>query len=102
MMQGDSYKFPITITMNGESLTGVSDIEVMIGCIRKTMSAGDVEKDDTSDDYLVSVKQTETFKMHKQEEVKVRVLFNSGDVIGAYAGLLNVYSSLSKVVLKNG
>lgn len=100
MMQGDSYKISMKITMNGQPLTGISEIEVMLGGIRKTMTSGDITKDAESGEYLISLNQSETFRMMPKEKVKVRVLFDSGDVIGAYAGTLNIDNSTSKVVLK--
>lgn len=101
MMQGDEYKIGMTITMDGQPLEGVSDIEVMLGGIRKTMSAGEITLDAESGEYLVSVKQKETFRMKNEEDVKVRVLFSSGEVVGTDAGKLIVDNSRSKVVLEN-
>lgn len=101
MMQGDEYSIGLKITMDGQPLEGEKDVEVMIGGIRKLMSAGDISFDSETGEYLVSVTQNETFIMRKEEPVKVRVLFASGEVIGADAGVLTVDKSNSKVVLKN-
>ena len=101
MMQGDSYRLPIQVTMNGEvvTLTMVEDVEVMLGSIRKTLYDGSVSYDDTQEAYLVSLSQEDTFRLRGGANVQVRVKFLSGDVLGVDLGYVDIKSSASKVVL---
>ena len=101
MMQGDSYRLPIQVTMNGEvvTLNMVEDVEVMLGGIRKTLGDGSVSYDDAQEAYLVSLSQEDTFRLRGGANVQVRVKFLSGDVLGVDLGYVDVISSASKVVL---
>lgn len=102
MMQGDQYRLPIELVHDdGSELTPdeVSDIEVLVGGIRKTYKGGDVYYEDADGVYYIDLTQHETFMFRGKVDVKVRVKFLSGDVVGLGLGALEVEPSASKVVL---
>ena len=101
MMQGDSYRLPIQVTMNGDivTLNMVEDVEVMLGSIRKTFLDGSVSFDEIQEAWLVSLSQEDTFRLRGGANAQVRVKFLSGDVLGVDLGYVDVKSSVSKVVL---
>ena len=102
MMQGDAYNIPVDILMNGKPLEGATEIEVMIGGIRKTLTGGEVAPTTEAGEYLVQLTQEETFRLDAEAAVIVRVLFPDGSVLGTQAGRLLIDRSRSKVVLVNG
>lgn len=102
MMQGDQYRLPIELVHDdGSELTPdeVSDIEVLIGGIRKTYKGGEVSYNDADGLYYILITQRETFMFRGKVDIKVRVKFPSGDVVGLGLGALEVEPSVSKVVL---
>ena len=101
MLQGDSYKVPVEILLDDLPLDvdTVEDIEISISTLKKTLKNGEVESSDGL--FLFPLTQQETFRLHpSNNEVQVRVLFKTGDVIGTKAGNMHNDRSLSKVVLE--
>lgn len=99
IMQGDAYSVPINITAGGTVIddTMAETVEVMIGFIRKTYPE-EITFSDGS--WLFPLTQDETFKLSSfQQTVQVRVKFNSGEVIGAVVGSVQIAGSNSKEVL---
>ena len=102
-MQGDQYRQPINLTYDGEtpvSPAELTELEVMVGCIRKTMSDGGIVFDESEKIFYVHLKQNETFTLCGDEEVQARLKFKSGDVMGIKLGTQHFEASRSKVVLK--
>lgn len=101
MMQGDQYRLPMSVTMNGTAVTGeaVANVEVMLGSIRKTIEDGDIFYDPLQEAFLISLTQEDTFRLRGGVKVNLRCKFLSGDVIGADLGIVDISQSTSKVVL---
>lgn len=102
MMTGDAYVLPISITLeSGIANSGsFADVEVVIGgCIRKTMTDGEVTFDETKQEFLVPLTQEETFKLRGTSEVDLRLKFSNGEVIGVRAGTVEHDESQSRQVL---
>jgi len=99
IMQGDAYSIPINITTGGTIIddTMAETVEVMIGFLKKTYPE-EITFSDGS--WLFPLTQDESFKLSSfQQTVQVRVKFNSGEVIGAVVGSVQITSSNSKEVL---
>lgn len=98
MMQGDQYKLPITGA--GFDLDDVEKIEFYIGGLIKTYPE-DVTCDTTGEDpvFLLPVTQKETLLFSSEVQCQARVVFKSGDVIGASMGSIDVQRSLTRTVL---
>lgn len=100
-MQGDAYGLTIEILNDkGEVVTdeNVSEVEVMIGSLRKTYADNEITFSD--DKWTVHLSQNETFQLQAAHvKAQVRVKWSSGNVEGADLGLINVRESLSKEVL---
>lgn len=102
MMQGDQYRIPISLKHEyGEDVVAndVSEVEVFVGSVRKTLSDG-VEFDESDRVFYVYLEQKETFRLSGDVRVQARVLFTSGDVVGVNLGSVNFETSTSKVVLR--
>lgn len=101
MMQGDQYRVPLQLTLNGEIVTDeiVENVEVMLGNIRKTKEENVVTYDALQEAWLISLTQQDTFLLRGSIKVTVRCKFNSGDVIGVDLGMIDILHSASKVVL---
>lgn len=102
MMQGDSYKIPIEILAEDGVVdpTVLSEVEVVLGRLVKTLSSGAISYDASKQEFLVPVSQKETMYMPQTVRAQVRVkLKDSEDVIGIDLGEIDVTSTLSKVVL---
>ena len=101
MMQGDGYSLPIEILRpDGTVVTDaeVTDVEVSLGSVRKTLQQGEVTFSDGK--WLFPVTQQETFSLEAQRQrCQVRVLWNDGSVEGVSLGEILVTESLSREVL---
>lgn len=101
MMQGDSYGLAIDIVNEKKiavTAADVSDVEVTIGFLRKTYSAGKVTYEDGK--WVVHLSQEETFKLLPSKvRVQVRVKWLDGSVEGDELGYKYIRESLSKEVL---
>lgn len=103
MMQGDSYGLPIEIlNSDGSVVTAddVADVEITIGTLIKTYSAGEIAFDAASGKWIFPLTQEETFRFPAARvKGQVRVVWLSGGVEGTPLGTINVMESLSKEVL---
>lgn len=101
MMQGDSYGIPIEITKeDGTVVTSsdVSDVEITIGSIKKSMKKGSVSFSDGM--FVFPITQSETFSLIPSAvKAQVRVVWSNGDVEGVDLGEIRVKESMSKEVL---
>lgn len=101
MMQGDGYSLPIEIhRADGTVVTDadVTDVEVSLGSVRKTLQQGEVAFSDGK--WLFPVTQQETFSLEAQRQrCQIRVLWNDGIVEGVSLGEILVTESLSREVL---
>lgn len=101
MMQGDSYGIPIEITKeDGTVVTSsdVSDVEITIGSIKKSMKKGSVSFSDGM--FVFPITQSETFSLIPSAvKAQVRVVWANGDVEGVDLGEIRVKESMSKEVL---
>lgn len=103
MMQGDQYRLPIELNHKDGAPIGreeVKDIEIFIGGVRKTISSGDVNFDESEKTFYIYIYQKETFMLRGDVKAQARILFPGGDVIGVNLGTINIETSVSKVVLK--
>ena len=102
MMQGDQFRLPIALYYepDNSSITAadVQDVEVCVGKVRKTMADG-VTFDPNTNMFYMHLTQAETFKLRNDVVVQVRILFNSGDVLGLSLGTVDFEKSISKEVL---
>lgn len=101
--QGDSYKLPLKLTIDGEliAIQDIQTVEVYVGNIRK-IYPGDVEYNTGDQMFYIPLTQDETFSFEANSgvSVDVRVKFTGGDVIGVYRmATLAVYDATSEVVL---
>lgn len=102
IMQGDEYSIPFVIeTASGTATPDIfSDLEIVIGNMRKTLSDGQIKYDDTSKRFLFPLTQEETFSLSTApQKVQLRCKTQNGEVIGQSLGVINVAASISKVVL---
>ena len=101
MMQGDSCSVAIEIlNADGSAVTAsdVTDVEVMIGSIRKTYSNKDVSF--YGGKWVFPLTQKETLNLPPTYvDAQVRVAFVGGDVEGVSLGEIKVHESNSKAVL---
>lgn len=100
-MQGDAYRLPVQIKVNGENAkqTTFDDLEICVGNLRKVMSEGGIAYDADREVFLVYLEQKETFRLRGKVEIKIRCKFVDGEVVGINAGTIDWEESLSKVVL---
>ncbi len=103
IMQGDQYPLTVSLTDAGGApipAPAIGEIEVMIGDLRKTLSAGEITYDEKSGNFTVPLTQEETFAMDaRAQKVQVRIRSYDGNVIGEDAGILHVRAARSKAVL---
>ena len=102
IMQGDSYGIPIAIqTANGWATPDkFSEIEIIIGDMRKTLSSGQLTYDYVNAQFIFPLTQEETFGLSTNpQRVQVRCKFLNGEVVGQNLGNINVTPSLSRAVL---
>lgn len=100
-MQGDSYSLEIEILYDDNTILAaenVSDIEMMIGTLRKTYANGDILFEDGV--WKIHLTQQETFRLPPSRlKIQVRVALPSGDVQGYSLGEIRIRESDSKEVL---
>ncbi len=98
MMMGDSYKLPIEIlTEEGPATEETfSEIEFMIGNVRKTKTSGEIIYNADIQMFLVPLTQKDTFSLLGMEKVQIRCKFASGDVLGTELDPEDVVCSISK------
>ena len=102
-MQGDSYALTIEI-MNSSKVyvtkTDVTNVEVMIGSLRKTYADGEVAYDSATGKWKVPLTQDETFEFPPSKvKVQARVVLANGDIEGVDLGEIRILESISKEVL---
>ena len=100
MMQGDAYHLSFKIKKGDDVITDemVDDVEIVIGKIRKSLSAGEVSWGDGV--WLFPLTQDETFDLRGiAQRAQVRVKFKGGDIIGVRLPDIDVDASLSSEVL---
>lgn len=98
MMQGDAYTQKLKLSVDGEPVNpeNLEEIEVMIGCVRKTKTAGEVGYDSESGLYFVELMQRDTFRLSGASEMIVRCKFSDERVLGFNCGTLLFERSASK------
>lgn len=102
MMQGDEYKIPFEIEIDGFAANGenVADVEISIGNITKTMSSGAITFDAEQGAFLFPITQNETFSLRNTpQKVQVRVKDNQSNVQGIQLENIDVVGSVSKAVI---
>lgn len=106
MMQGDAYGVSIEILDNSGNVvteSDVSDIEIVVGSLRKTYKNGEiffVDNGDGSPRWVIPLSQKETFKFPiSRVNVQIRVAWSNGEVEGDLVGQIVVSESRSKEVL---
>ncbi len=103
IMQGDQY--PLTFALTGADGASVprevlGEIEIVIGDLRKTLSAGEITYDESTGMISLPLTQEETFSLEaRAQRVQVRIRSYDGKVIGEDVGTLTVRASQSKAVL---
>lgn len=101
IMQGDQYAVPVEIkTADGTPANGetFADVEIVVGSVRRTMSAGEIVYDPNQAAFLFPLTQTETFALRDQPHImQIRVKTVEGDVLGVnLGGAIIVIGSKSK------
>ena len=78
----------------------VNDVEICIGCIRKTMSDGEITYDQDLKAFLFPLDQNESFRLRPgQQPAQIRIKTKSGDVIGSVIPNINIKDAISEEVL---
>lgn len=103
IMQGDQYRIPLEISIDGAPIDdqSVDDIEIVIGSVCKSMVKGDVTYSASDKVFLFPITQAETFRFtpsvyDMQARIKPK---GSSDVVGVQIGSVSVIKSNSKAVL---
>lgn len=103
MMQGDSYSLAVEILKaDGTLLTDadVSNVEITIGHLRKTMEEGSVVFSSGDGVWKFPLSQEETFRyLPSRVRGQVRVFWKNGEVEGIKLDDIIVLESISKEVL---
>ena len=104
IMQGDQYSLQFDFINNDEqpiSREDISDVEIMIGYIRKTLSDGDILYHEGERTFLFPLSQADTFSMNPGTyKVQTRLKSIDGLVVGNEdAGTLIVSAARSKEIL---
>lgn len=101
MMQGDSYGLIIEILNEDKvavTVDDVLDVEVSIGFLQKTYSAGDVRYEEGQ--WIIQLSQEETFRiLPYRVRIQVRVKWLDGSVEGVDLGYKHIDESISREVL---
>ena len=101
MMRGDAYEIALTLTdEESQAITDadVTDVEIVLGGIRKTYANGDVTFSDGK--WIFPISQEETLNgLPSVSGLQVRVKYTLGDVVGATVGNVYVLPSSSNEVL---
>lgn len=102
--QGDQYGILIGAELEGQEgqpidPTLFSNVEIVIGNIRKDMNSGIVYSE-SEKGWIFPITQKETIKLAaSQQPAQIRFKFTSGDVQRVPLGMIDVEESKSKVVL---
>ncbi len=103
IMQGDQYAIPFEILHTDETAADAddfADVEIMVGSLSKTASAGAITYSEVHKAFLFPLTQEETFAMQNvPQDIQLRVKTGTGDVIGIKLGQMIVEASRSKEVL---
>lgn len=100
IMQGDQYKIGFRFKQNDSYLTPteLSDVRIMVGDTVKTYSG--LEVTNTDEWWYYPITQDETYGIAGNSvRVQVRIVFNTGDVIGKQIGKLRIVQSRDKEVV---
>lgn len=102
IMQGDAYGIPFVIETDNGRMTPdtLSDLEIVIGDMRKTLAEAGIRYDAAEGRFLFLLTQEESFALPAiPQKVQLRCKFQNGEVIGQSLGAIDVAASISKVVL---
>lgn len=103
MMQGDSYDLSIDIRSAEDTPVTpgeISDVELTLGHLKKTCSAGELSYDETAGLWFCPLTQQETFSLPAAAvKAQLRILWPNGAVEGVSLGHIHMLESLSKEVL---
>lgn len=104
ILQGTQITLGINLTDEdtGESITDadVTEVEVVIGHIRKTLSGGDIGYNGERAEWILPLTQEETFALYpKIYQPVVRVVLNNGAVPGARLDRVRIIENKNKEVL---
>lgn len=103
IMQGDQYAIPVGITDKNNAPVppdAIAEVEMVVGTLRKTLTAGEITYSEEQEAYLFPVTQEESFGLRAQPvPVQIRVKTTSGDVTGENLGRVIITESRSKEVL---
>lgn len=99
LYQGNTYKLPVKLTINGETVTNkdVKKVEFSLGKVVKTYPENVEFKDEAFEVYL---SQEETFSLEGIPACQVRVLFNDDSVKCTAINRISIMECISKVVLE--
>lgn len=101
IMQGDSLKIPISISLRGTKVipSMVSTVEIMVDELCKTYPK-EVSYDEVNEVWLFPITQSETLALCPSDQpIQIRVKFSDDSVIGVGDMCLRVVASKSKEVL---
>lgn len=103
MMQGDEKNLNIEILNRNQvpiTADDVSDVEIVVGSLRKTYKNGEVFFDADKSKWICPVTQEETFTLPASRvKAQARILWPNGEVEGCPLGYVNIHESISKEVL---
>ena len=106
LKQGDAYKFPVTLYLNGEKMTGsilplLEVIEFTLGNLEPVPLDPTEIYSETLEAFLFPVTQEQTFALEEgRTEMDIRVQFLGGDVLGIRQKIkLKVMDATSEEVL---
>lgn len=103
IMQGDQYALPVEIlTADGTLATEdtFADVEVVVGPLCKTASAGEITYSEEHEAFLFPLTQEDTLSLRDMpQDMQLRVKTQEGEVFGVKLGRVVVESSLSEEVL---
>ena len=107
MLQGSTYKLPITILDKEKNVviddTIVSKAVFTIGDIEKKYGLdGDVTFDKEKNAWIIPLSEQETFSLKGNIKWQARFLFTNGEVDGIEPKFDNVIESINKTILSEG
>lgn len=101
MMQGDAYGLAFEILNDSDILVTseeISDLEITIGMLKKTLKKGEVEFSDGK--WIFPLTQEDTFAFYPGKvKAQMRIVWANGNVEGVDLGRIDVLESMSKAVL---
>lgn len=104
MMQGDQYPLGISLVYKADGTpvrdVDVEDVEITIGPLRATLSAGQLSYDSALNLWLFPVEQAQTLELWpKHYRAQARIVWPGGYVEGMDLGRVRLNESNSKEVL---